>query len=130
LCAGVIVYTGRRRIFVIWMLSRPTVLSITFLSFDPRCGDNCSADSSQRTSGNVHSKVIRAGRVGVIAVAVLAVTVVVNAVAGVQAVFGTVEGERESAGLDGIVSSAASASITANKLERFSPSSTPCALRE
>jgi len=57
--------------------------------------------SSERASGNVHSKIIRAGRVGVIAVAVLTVTVVVNAVAGVQAVFGAVEGEHEGAGLDG-----------------------------
>jgi hypothetical protein len=59
--------------------------------------------SSPSTAGDIHGEVVNARRVGVVAVAVLAVALMVDAVAGIQSIFGTVKGECERPGLDGEV---------------------------
>jgi hypothetical protein len=59
--------------------------------------------SSPSAASDVHSEVVNAKRAGVIPVAVFTVTVMVNAVAGIQSVLSAVKGQGEGAPLDGKV---------------------------
>ena len=59
--------------------------------------------SSPRATGDVHCEKVNARRVAIVAVTVLTVAVMVNAVAGIEPILRAVKGERECTGLNGKV---------------------------